>query len=132
MKRRLNPRNLRQIIAASLAMTASLVLLLVPVYTQVELTGSGPGRISQSTLLETVGPSLFVPLLIPVALTALPLLMRERARTQASVATTAGLAVFVVIGSASIGWFYVPALAAAIAAVAASKSSRGRLQARPS
>lgn len=73
---------------------------------------------------------MFVPLLIPVALTALPLLARGRARTPVSVATTVVLIVFVVIGSASIGWFYIPALAAAVAAVVTSMGSHARPQVR--
>lgn len=98
---------------------------------QVKLASGGPEQVSHPTLLETVGPSIFVPLLIPVALTALPLLTRGRARTPVSVATTFALVVFVVIGSASIGWFHVPALAAAVAAVVASMGSHARLQVRP-
>ncbi|NWL31651.1 hypothetical protein [Paenarthrobacter nitroguajacolicus] len=70
-------------------------------------------------------------LLIPVALTALPLLTRGRARISVSVATAVALVVFVVIGSGSIGWFYVPALTAAVAAVVASLGSQTRLQVRP-
>lgn len=120
MERRPDPKNVRQAIAVSLAIAASLVLLVLPMYTEVKLMSGGPGQVSHSTLLETVGPSIFVPLLIPIALTALPLLRRGRARIQVSVATTVALAVFVVVGSASIGWFYVPALAAAVAALVAS------------
>ena len=122
MKRHLDSWNVRQVLAVSLAIIASLVLLLVPMYTQVKLTSGGQEQVSHPTLLETVGPSIFVPLLIPVALTALPLLIRGRARTPVSVATTVALVVFVVIGSASIGWFYVPALATAVAAVRDSAS----------
>ena len=109
MKRHLGSRNIRQVLAVLFAIMASLVLLLVPMYTQVKLTSGGPEQVSHTTLVETVGPSIFVPLLIPVALTALPLLTRGRARTPVSVATTVVLVVFVVIGSASIGWFYIPA-----------------------
>ena len=85
---------------------------------------------SHPTLLETAGPSVLVPLLIPVALTVLPLPIRGHAGVRVSVATTAALAFFVVIGSASIGWFYVPALAAAVAAIVASMGSRAGLRAR--
>ena len=131
MKRHLVSWNVRQVLAVSLAIIASLVLLLVPMYTQVKLTPGGPGQVSHPTLLETVGPSIFVPLLIPVALTALPLLIRGRARTPVSVATTVALVVFVALGSASIGWFYVPALGAAVAAVVTSMGSHARLQVRP-
>ena len=132
MKRRPDPKNVRQIIAVSLTVVTSLVLLLVPAYTEVKLTTGGIEQTRYLTLLEVVGPSVFVPLLIPVALTALPLLLRGRARTQVSVATAVALALFIVIGSASIGWFYVPALTAAVAALVAPAGSRGRLQARPS
>jgi len=48
-----------------------------------------------------------------------------------SVVTTAALAGFVLIGSASIGWFYLPALTAAVAAVTVSIGSRPRLRLRP-
>ncbi|MDR6415532.1 hypothetical protein [Pseudarthrobacter sulfonivorans] len=72
-----------------------------------------------------------MPLLIPVALTALPLLIRGRALIPVSVATTVTLVVFVVIASASIGWFYLPALAAAVAAAVSSMGSHTRLQVRP-
>ena len=131
MKHRWDSRNARQVLALSLAIIASLLLLLAPLYTQIELKAGGPEGVSHPSLLETVGPSIFLPLLIPVALTALPLLMRERARVQVSVAATAALAVFVLIGSASIGWFYFPSLAAAVTALVASMNSRPRLQASP-
>lgn len=71
MKRRPDSRNVRQALAVSLSIIASLVLLLVPMYTEVQLTAGGPGEVSHPTLLETVGPSIFAPLLIPVVLTAL-------------------------------------------------------------
>lgn len=132
MNSRPDPKNVRQTFAVLLTIITSLVLLLVPLNTEVSLTNGGPEQVSHSTLLETVGISIFVPLLIPVALTALPLLLRGRARTYVSVSTTVALAAFIVIGSASIGCFYVPALIAAVAALVAPTRSRGRLQARPS
>lgn len=121
MKRRQESKNARQAFAASLAAAVSVALLVVPLYTEVELSAGGPGQTTYSTLLETVGPPVLLPLLIPMVLTALPLLLRGRIRTIVAVATTAGLAIFIAIGSASIGWFYVPALAAAVAAIVASR-----------
>lgn len=126
MKRHLDSRNVRQVLAVALGIVASVVLLLVPIYTQENVTSGGPEQATHPTLLELNGPSIFVPLLIPVALTALPLLIRGRARTPASVAATVTLVVFVVIGSGSVGWFYVPALAAAVAAVVAAMDSQTR------
>jgi hypothetical protein len=111
--------SIRQAIAVSLTIAVALMALLVPLYVNVRLTNDGPEQVTTSTLFETVGPSGFVPLLIPVALTGLPLLLTGRAQRYASVATTVALAIFSVIASATIGWFYVPALAAAIASVMA-------------
>lgn len=119
MRRRSDLKNVRQIIAFSLTIAAALVLLLVPVYSGVQMTSEGPEQVTTSTLLEIVGPYVFVPLLIPVALTGLPLLMRGRAQKYASIVTTVALAIFTLIASATIGWFYVPALAAALTAVVA-------------
>ena len=124
-RRRWHPMSIRQIIAFSLTIAVALVALLVPLYVNVRLANDGSEQITTPTLFETVGPSIFVPLLIPVALTGLPLLLTGRAQRYASVATTVALAFFTIIGSATIGWFYVPALAAAVASVVARPESRG-------
>jgi hypothetical protein len=118
MRRHWDPKRVRQIIAVSLAAAASLVLLLVPLYSTVSLSNGAPDRVTASTLFDVVGPYIFVPLLVPVALTGLPLLVRRTAHAL-PVVTTIALGIFTVISSATIGWFYVPALAAAVAAVAA-------------
>lgn len=119
MSRRSDAKSVGQIIAFSFTIAADIVLLLVPVYSTVKLTNDGPGEVAASTLFEIVGPYIFVPLLIPVALTGLPLLLRGPAQNYASVATTVALAIFTLIASATIGWFYVPALAAALASIVA-------------
>lgn len=121
-----DPTTVRQGIAFSFTIAAGLVLLLVPMYSGLRVTNDGPEQVTTSTLLETVGPSVMVPLLIPAALTGLPLLLRKRAKRYAAIATTVALAIFIAIASASIGWFYVPALAAAIAALVGRPEGRGR------
>jgi hypothetical protein len=75
-------------------------------------SGQCPGRVS-----------IFVPLLIPVALTGVPLLTGH-ARNGAWIATTVALAIFSVVGSASIGWFYLPATIAAFIALFSSSGKR--------
>lgn len=74
------------------------------------MTNDGLGFVEYSTLLRHVGPSISVPLLLPVTLTGLPLLLMGRSRKFASVGTTVALAIFIGLGSASIGWYYLPAL----------------------
>lgn len=124
MRRHSDPVSVRQIIAFSLTIAAALALLLAPFHVEVHVTNGGPEQVTASTLLETEGPSILVPLLIPAALTGLPLLLKVPARKYASIGTTATLATFVVIASASIGWFYIPSLAAALAALLVPSRSR--------
>lgn len=124
MKWHRDSRNVSQLLAVSLAIVASLMLLSIPMYTQAKVTDGGLEQASYSTLLEVHGPSIGVPLLIPVVLTLIPLLMRGRAQTSVTAMATVALAGFIFIGSASIGWFYLPALAAAVAAVTVNKIGR--------
>jgi hypothetical protein len=131
MRRQSDPESVRQIIAFSLTIAAALVLLLAPFHVVVHLTNDGSEQISASTLLETEGPSILVPLLVPAALTGLPLLLKAPARKYACIVTTAALATFILIASASIGWFYIPALAAALAALLVPSRSRRALRVHP-
>lgn len=124
MRRHSDPERVRQITSFALTIAAALVLVLAPFHVEVHLTNDGPEQISTSTLLETEGPSILVPLLIPAALTGLPLLLKAPARKYAAIATTVALATFIVISSASIGWFFIPALAAALAALLVPSRSR--------
>ena len=121
-----DPKAVRQAIAFALTIAVGLVVLLVPLYSGAAVTNDGPVQVTASTLLETVGPSIVLPLLIPAALTGLPLLVRGRAGRFASIGTTVALGVFIAVASASIGWFYVPALAAAVASLSAGPENRGR------
>ncbi|UZX02136.1 hypothetical protein F8G81_05515 [Arthrobacter sp. CDRTa11] len=118
MRRHWDPKRVRRIIALSLAAGASLVLLLFPVYSTMSLSNGAPDHVTASTMFDVMGPSILVPLLVPVVLAGLPLLVRRTAHAL-PVATTIALGIFTVISSATIGWFYVPALAAAVAAVTA-------------
>lgn len=130
MKRHPNSRDVCQVLGVALAAAAALVLLLVPVYNQANVTADGPAHMSSQTLIDVMGTPVIAALLIPVALTALPLLVRGRAKIWTSLVTTVALAVFVGLGSASIGWIYIPALAAAVAALVSSLGSNHRVQAR--
>lgn len=131
MKHDSDRKHVLQIVAFTLTISAALVVLLVPGYMEMRLTNDGPEQVKALTLLEAVGPSIFVPLLIPVALTGLPLLLTGRARNGASIATTVALAIFTVVGSASIGWFYLPATIAAFIALFSSSRKRETLRAHP-
>jgi cbb3-type cytochrome oxidase cytochrome c subunit len=64
MKQHTDRKHVLQVIAFTLTIAAALVVLLVPGYMEMRLTNDGPGQVKTSALLETVGPSIFVPLLI--------------------------------------------------------------------
>jgi len=122
MDRRPVSARVLQGVAFALAIAATLVVFFLPLYTSVSsVEGSGipgtPEVTEQLTLLAVNGPGIFVPLLIPVFLTGLPLLVRGKPWKGLSIAATVLLGAFAVLGSASIGWFYLPALLASTGAL---------------
>ncbi|MFJ6416222.1 hypothetical protein [Paeniglutamicibacter sp. NPDC091659] len=117
MKRHHDRKVVVQAVAFTLAITATLILLLIPGYTEVTQSSDGPEQVKNSTLLESMGPWIFVPLLIPVVLTGLPLVFMGRPQGYASVAAVIALAIFTVLGALSIGWFYLPATGVAFIAL---------------
>jgi hypothetical protein len=116
------PARALQGVAFALTIAVALAVLFIPMSTSVTSTG-GPGvpdspEVTEHlTLLAVTGPAVFVPLLIPVILTGLPLLIRGKPWRALSVVSTVLLAAFAGLGSASIGWFYLPVLLASVAAL---------------
>lgn len=112
-----SPARVLQVVALTFAVAAALAVLFLPGGVEITKTSDGRQYIEEPTLFQTLGPHIFVPLLIPLLLTCAPLLFTGRGWKGVSIAATVALAVFSVIGSASIGWFYLPALLAAVAAL---------------
>jgi predicted secreted protein len=81
---------------------------------------SAPTTIERTTLLETEGRSVLIVLAIPVLLAAGALIRRRWARLSAAVLLTA----FCLLGAASIGFAYLPAVV--LAWVAARPENPGR------
>jgi hypothetical protein len=121
-------------VALGFALLALLVLLFVPtVEDQVGTVVDGEFRAVDTrriTLTESEGWWIVLPLLLPVAATALPLLARGRpAELPLRVAVAVALTAFVAIAALSIGPFYIPS-ALAMAAAAFLGRSTGRSTAR--
>ncbi len=98
-----------KIIAFSLALAVSSLLLVVPIYSgQVERdTGRGVMTVhTSSTLLGVNGPRALIPLFITVLIALLPLIFSNR---WMCIVATVALALFVFIAGFSIGLFYLPA-----------------------
>jgi hypothetical protein len=96
-------------ISLGLSAVASVFLLLVP-------TGSGgveEGQIVHRTLLEVNGSGVIGLLLVPVLISVIPLLFPGR---PALIVATALICGFTIVGSFSVGLFYVPASAVMLAA----------------
>ncbi len=110
-------KRLVQLFAAGLAVAAAVAVIALPLYAQESSTSSGDVQSGSATVLSVVGPQVLLALLVPVLDAALPLAARGRAWQPLSVASVVVLAVFVVLGSASIGWFFVPALVLAVIAL---------------
>jgi len=110
-------KRLVQLFAAGLAVAAAVAVIALPLYAQESSTSTGGVRSGSATVLSVVGPQVLLTLLVPVLGAALPLAARGRAWQPLSVASAVVLAVFVALGSASIGWFFVPALVLAAIAL---------------
>ncbi|MFC5130623.1 hypothetical protein [Paeniglutamicibacter kerguelensis] len=117
LKRHHQRKYVLQVAAFAFAIAAALFLLLVPGYSEVSQSNDGPEQVRTSTLLETIGPGVLLPLLVSVSLTGLPLLLRGRPQRYASIAAAIALSIFAVLGSLSIGWFFLPATIVAFIAL---------------
>jgi hypothetical protein len=117
----LTPRRVAQLIAAVLALVAGVAALaFIPAYTAVTVQSGMDGTtqtqtqtVTTMTLLEANGWSALLAVGIPFLLTLVPLLTSGRAWRGTAIAGAVLLAAFVVLGSASVGWYFLPALAAA-------------------
>lgn len=108
--------------ALVLALTASLLLLVVPVYSSVGgsavVDGSGENQSitmesSKTTLLEENGRAVLMVLSVPVLITLTPLLTRGRSHRRAwLLASAITLTVLCVLAGFSIGLLYLPAAVA--------------------
>lgn len=85
------------LVAAGAAVLAVVFLLVIPSYGDLRL-------------MDVNGIGVLVPLSIPVVLTLAPLPFRGRTGQGVCIAAAALLLVFVFLGSASIGYFFIPAL----------------------
>jgi uncharacterized membrane protein YeiH len=113
--------------AVALAVLASLVLLVVPIYAgySESATSQGGGLLrvptGGSTLVQVNSPSAVLTLGLPLMLVVAPILLgRSRFRRSVTYLAAVFLTVFVVLGSFSIGLLYAPA------AIALWVTSRGR------
>ncbi|HET8615871.1 MAG TPA: hypothetical protein VFL94_10125 [Actinomycetales bacterium] len=108
-----------QIAALALAALATLLLLVLPAYSSTSQSSDGPSVTTTTTLLEQQGPGVLGILAVPLVLMLVPLYVRGGARRWVSLACTALLFVGALLGLASIGMFYLPAVVCSIAATTA-------------
>ena len=113
-----------------LAVAATVALLVVPTGREASGGGSPAGVTASgtrsSTLVQSDGWTVLLPLAVPVLLAAAPtVLRRPRARRAALLAAGVLLPVFVILAAASIGLFYAPAALAMVVAAIRSGTARG-------
>jgi ABC-type antimicrobial peptide transport system permease subunit len=116
------PGNFLWIAAPALAAIAALALLVLPSgqMTSVTATSDSSQTVTESRrtkLLETEGSSVIPLVMAPVVVAGIPLLVPRPRRRRVAMASAALLWVFVVLGLASIGLYFVPAAAVLTAAV---------------
>jgi hypothetical protein len=109
-------KRILQILAVGLVLAAVSVVLFVPSYGSATETTGGVQTTEMVTAWEVNGPRILLLLVIPVALSLLPVFSRSPAWQLLSVLSAALLTTFAVITSLSIGWFFFPAAVIAIIA----------------
>lgn len=112
-----------QLGALGLSLLGSLLLLVLPIYSSTTASSDSPETTTTRTLLEVEGLRVLPVLAVPVLLTLLPLYPKGAARRWVALVCTVLLAVGSLLGLASIGLFYLPALVCAIAATTAAMTA---------
>jgi heme/copper-type cytochrome/quinol oxidase subunit 2 len=110
-------KRVAQLIAFVLATVAGIAVLFTPSYTTATSDSNGNQTIGSSTVWEVNGPISLLLVAIPIAITILPLLVRGPAWSAVSVIATVLIGLFAVIGSFTIGFYFIPAVAAELVAV---------------
>jgi hypothetical protein len=100
------------------ALGASLLLLVLPVYSEQTADGSGHVTNGSATLVQENGAGVIAVLAIPVAIAAAGLALHGRGRAVAAGCAAA----FVLLGGFTVGLFYAPT--AILLIVAAGRSTR--------
>ncbi|WP_344094646.1 hypothetical protein [Microbacterium deminutum] len=114
-----------QVAALVLVAAASTVLLLVPTYESATTSSNGTETVTTQSMLEVNGPWLLVVLAAPIVLAVLPVFARGRTWVVLSIVSATLLWVGVILGSLTIGIFFVPgAILALIAACLPVRSNR--------
>lgn len=129
---RVNSLTLANVSAFALALTASVLLLVAPVYKSVSSSAAVRGassrtettKSSEVTLLEQNGPAVLVALIAPALITLLPLLVRRSARRPWLLASAITLTVLCILAGFSIGLLYLPAAVALWIATALSSRTQ--------
>lgn len=113
----LSAKRILQLISVALAVGAAVAVANLPLYTQVTATSDGVEQVGSATVLDEAGLGYLAVLAIPVVAAVLPLPASGRAWQPLSILSAVLLAGWCILGALSIGWFFVPALAAAVVAV---------------
>jgi hypothetical protein len=113
-----------QIGALVLVVAAAVIVLVAPSYSSVTSSSNGGEVVTTQTALEVNGPWLLLPLMVVIAVAALPLFARGRAWVVLSIVSASLLWVFVILGMFTNGVLFAPA--ALLALIAACLPVRAR------
>jgi len=105
-------------VSFSLALAASILLLVLPVYSSVR-----DGRHGSATLIEVNGLGILVPLSVPVFIALLPLVFPKLA---VRICATIVIWGFAFLGGFSIGLFYIPSALALLLGTCVDSSAKIR------
>ena len=112
-----NAKRVAQLIALLFTAVAAIAVLFVPSYTTATSDSDGNETIGSSTVWEVNGPVFLLVIAIPIAIAILPLLVRGPAWPVVSVLAAVLLGLFALLGSFTIGFSFIPPVAAQLVAV---------------
>ena len=106
----MNAKRMVQIITVVLTLAATLAILVLPSYVEVNMDSEGNESVSFETILISVGSWFLAVIAVPNIIAVAPLLARGRAWQPVSIGSTVLLVGFAVIGALSVGFYFIPAI----------------------
>ena len=113
----MNAKRMVQIITVVLTLAATLAILVLPSYVEVNMDSEGNESVSFETILISVGSWFLAVIAVPNIIAVAPLLARGRAWQPVSIGSTVLLVGFAVIGALSVGFYFIPAILSSLISV---------------
>ncbi|WP_156377157.1 hypothetical protein [Microbacterium sp. Root53] len=122
----MNAKRTLQKAAVACVAVAGAVVLFAPAYSTASIGADGVERAGSASVLQHVGPWTLLLVLIPAAIAAVPLVAAPWPGQSSTIVSASLMVAWGIVGAASIGVLYWPAILCSVASVfAPTRSPRG-------